>query len=84
MIKIYLQTFYNKFYMEEQKALETLATNIRKLRAINRISQERLAELADLSQQYICSIEKAKVNPSLITILKIAKALGVTINDLAY
>ncbi len=84
MIKIYLQTFYNKCYMEERNALETLATNIRKLRAINRISQERLAELADLSQQYICSIEKAKVNPSLITVRKIADALNVTINELAY
>lgn len=63
---------------------EIIATNLRKFRAIKRISQEELAELSDLSQQYICSIENAKVNPSIFTMMKIAEALNVSVNDLNY
>lgn len=63
---------------------EIIATNLRKFRAIKRISQEELAELSDLRQQYICSIENAKVNPSIFTMMKIAEALNVSVNDLIY
>lgn len=63
---------------------EIIATNLKKFRAIKRISQEELAELSDLSQQYICSIENAKVNPSIFTMMKIAEALNVSVNDLIY
>lgn len=63
---------------------EIIATNLRKFRAIKRISQEEWAELSDLSQQYICSIENAKVNPSIFTMMKIAEALNVSVNDLIY
>ena len=63
---------------------EIIATNLRKFRAIKRISQEELAELSDLSQQYICSIENAKVNLSIFTMMKIAEALNVSVNDLIY
>lgn len=63
---------------------EIIATNLRKFRAIKRISQEELAELSDLSQQYICSSENAKVNPSIFTMMKIAEALNVSVNDLIY
>lgn len=70
--------------MNTKNALEILATNVRKYRAINRMSQEKLAELSDLTQQYICSIENARVNPSFITLVKITEALNVTFNDLVY
>lgn len=70
--------------MNNKNALEILATNVRKYRAINRMSQEKLAELSDLTQQYICSIENARVNPNFITLVKITEALNVTFNDLVY
>lgn len=70
--------------MNNKNALEILATNVRKYRAINRMSQEKLAELSDLTQQYICSIENARVNTSFITLVKITEALNVTFNDLVY
>lgn len=83
-IKIYLQSLYNGGYMNIKATREIIATNLRKFRAIKRISQEELAELSDLSQQYICSIENAKVNPSIFTMMKIAEALNVSVNDLIY
>lgn len=61
---------------------KTLATNLRKYRAINKLSQEQLAELADLSQQYICNMEGEKVNPSCGTLMKLCTALKTTPNDL--
>lgn len=62
--------------------LKIFATNPRKFRAINKLSQEQLAELADLSQQYICNMEGEKVNPSFETIMKLCDALKITPNDL--
>lgn len=70
--------------MEDKQKLEIIATNIRKFRAINRFSQEKLAECANLSQQFVCAIEKCKVNPSILTMDRIANALDVTVNDLIY
>lgn len=63
---------------------KNLADNMRQLRAKMRISQDILAERADLSSQYIYKIENELVNPSVEVLLKISEALGVTLNDLVY
>ena len=61
-----------------------IAGNLRQQRAKYRISQEKLAELTGISQQFICSIETETANPSIEVMLKIADALGITLNDLVY
>lgn len=61
-----------------------IAANLRQQRAKSRISQEKLAEMTGISQQFICSIETEKVNPSIETMLKIANSLNITLNDLVY
>ena len=61
-----------------------IACNLRQQRAKQKISQEKLAELTGISQQFICSIETEKTNPSIEVMLKISEALGVTLNDLVY
>ncbi len=61
---------------------EKLAANIRKYRAVRNWTQEKLAEAADSSQQYICLIEKGKVKVSLEVACDIAEAFGVTLDDL--
>ncbi|MEP0873533.1 helix-turn-helix domain-containing protein [Trichocoleus desertorum AS-A10] len=43
------------------------------------MSQEQLAELAELHRTYISDVETGKVSPSLDNIEKIAKALGISI-----
>ena len=60
------------------------ADNLRQIRAKNRISQDELAELCGISQQYICKIENEKVNPSIYILFKIADSLKITVNDLIY
>ena len=63
---------------------KNIADNLRQIRAKNRISQDELAELCGISQQYICKIENEKVNPSISILFKIADSLKITVNDLIY
>jgi len=50
---------------------------VRELRTERKLSQEDLAEVADLHRNYISQIECGRRNVSLLNILKIARALGV-------
>ena len=62
---------------------QNLANNIKKLREAKGISQEKLARLADVANNTIIKIEGEKnKNPTLDTLKKIAKALGVSLDDL--
>lgn len=62
---------------------QKLPTIIRKLREKNGLSQEKLARLADVSNNTIVNIEAGKQkNPTIDTIRKIAKALGVSLEEL--
>ncbi len=56
---------------------------IRKLREEKGFSQEKLARLADVSNNTIVNIEAGKQkNPTIETIRKIAKALDITLEAL--
>lgn len=48
------------------------------------LSEEELAELADLSTVYISYIENAKRKPSLESLIKICNALDITMDELLY
>ncbi|GHV81021.1 hypothetical protein AGMMS49944_28120 [Spirochaetia bacterium] len=63
--------------MEAEKLREALAANIKKRRKILGISQEKLAEAADLSSQMINGIEGCRIWVSDKTIVKLARALQV-------
>jgi transcriptional regulator with XRE-family HTH domain len=56
---------------------------IRALRSERALSQERLAELADLDRTYVSGIERGERNPSLANLLKIADALGSPLSEIA-
>lgn len=58
--------------------------NIKVYRKQNHLTQEMLAEKADLSISYIKQIESGTEfkNVSLTAMLKLSKALGITIRDL--
>ncbi|PSB28670.1 helix-turn-helix domain-containing protein [Chlorogloea sp. CCALA 695] len=55
---------------------------IRRRRRELDLSQEKLAERAELHRTYISSIERGKLNPSLENIDKLAKALEISISAL--
>jgi transcriptional regulator with XRE-family HTH domain len=60
-----------------------LATVIRRLREAEGLTQEQLAKQADVTQGYIAQLESGlKKNPSLPTLKKLARALGVSVGEL--
>jgi len=63
--------------------MPTISKNIRKLREQKSISQDRLSKLADISLNTIAKLElDDSQNPTIETLQKIAKALGVKVEDL--
>ncbi len=62
---------------------KNLANNIMRLRKQKGLSQEKLARLSDVANNTIIKMETGKNdNPTLETLRKVAKALGVLIEDL--
>ena len=60
-----------------------LSNNLKKLREKKGLSQDRLAKLANVANNTIIKIEQGEnKNPTLDTLKKIAKALGVSVDDL--
>jgi transcriptional regulator with XRE-family HTH domain len=58
--------------------LVQLGKRIRALRAERKISQEELADRADIHRNYISQIEGGKRNVSFYNVVKIARALQVS------
>ena len=55
---------------------------IKRLRAVRGWSQEELAKKAGLARAYIARLEIGRHDPSLSTVVKLAKALKVTVGEL--
>jgi len=62
--------------------LNVLGMNVRKRREERELTQEALAERANLDPTYISGIERGVRNPSVLSVVRIAKALGVTTSKL--
>lgn len=63
--------------------MSTISKNIRKLRELKGISQDRLSKIADISLNTIAKLELDNTqNPTIETLQKIAKALDVRVEDL--
>lgn len=66
------------------KQYQIFSNNVREKRKILNLTQEKLAEMSDLSISYIKQIESCKnfKNLTFTTMLKLSKTLGVSISDL--
>lgn len=56
--------------------------NMRRIRLEKKLTQEKVAELADLHPNYVSSVERAERNISICNIERIAFALEVTMSEL--
>ena len=64
------------------KARQILAANMRRRRAELNLSQEKLAELADLHRTYISSVERCQRNIGVDGIERISRSLKLRLADL--
>ncbi|MGD2351960.1 helix-turn-helix domain-containing protein [Bacillus subtilis] len=60
----------------------SLGQAIKLIRKDSRLTQEELAELANLSRSYVADIERGRYSPSMSTLEKIAEALNITVADI--
>ena len=67
----------NNIIMEDKNRLRNLGINIKSERLRRDISQEKLAELTNISRNSISLIETGKINPTILKVLDIANVLGV-------
>ncbi len=67
-------------YMQSES--KKLGDNLKRLRTEKGISQGDIARELDVSRSFISNIENGKTNPTLSTITKIAKAVGVSTGEL--
>jgi transcriptional regulator with XRE-family HTH domain len=55
---------------------------LKQIRKGKGLSQRTLADKAKMSYTYLCNLEQGKADPSLSTLKRLAKALGVRVVDL--
>lgn len=66
----------------ESALVQAFASNLKRLRGKAGISQEELALRSGLDRTYISGCERCVRNPSLVSVEKIADALGVAAKEL--
>jgi XRE family aerobic/anaerobic benzoate catabolism transcriptional regulator len=62
--------------------LEPFGDAVRTRRLELKLSQERLAFQVGVSSNYVSTIERGRCNPGLLRLVKLAAALGATLDDL--
>ena len=50
--------------------------NFRKMRKMRNLTQEQVAELTGMSQQYISDLERGQRNPTVLTLYELTSPLG--------
>ena len=64
------------------RAQVLFAANMRRIRRAKKLTQEDVANLAELHTNYISSVERGERNISLRNIVRVALALGVSVSEL--
>ncbi|MDW8310626.1 MAG: helix-turn-helix transcriptional regulator [Verrucomicrobiales bacterium] len=62
--------------------LSAFGHNVARLRSQAGLSQDQLAEKADLDRTYLSGIERGVRNPGIKVVIRVARALGVTVDQL--
>jgi transcriptional regulator with XRE-family HTH domain len=63
--------------VQSSDPLAAFGKRLRDLRLRRKVSQEKLAEMAELHRNYVGLMERGESNVSLLTLVALARALGV-------
>ena len=66
---------------KKDRALVRLGRNLREAREAKGWSQEQLAYRCGVHRTYIGGIERAEYNVTILTLLRVTRALGIKLND---
>lgn len=68
--------------MKKNTLLKLVGANIRDARKKKGLTQEELAEKADINPKFLGKVERAETNVSVVTLSKICDALGISLSGL--
>ena len=69
-------------HIQHQRHLKIIGEAIRRFRKRAKLTQEELAEKAELHPVYIGELERGEESASISALMRIAKPLGVRVRDL--
>jgi len=75
----YLQVWINPLMKNEDIQF---GKKLREVRIKKKLSQGDVARILGVHRSYISGLERGRRNPSLVTVQKVAKALGISAKDL--
>ena len=65
-----------------KNVVEKIGLRIKELRNAQGLTQEQLAEKAEISYKYLGEIERGKINPGIINLFKVACGLSLPLKEL--
>jgi transcriptional regulator with XRE-family HTH domain len=68
--------------LRDKKVLEQFGQKLKDLRLQKGLTLEQLAFEADIELSQVHRAEKGKINPTLTTLIALAKGLGITLTEL--
>lgn len=72
----------SNFTSEEREQLASIGSRVKSLRKRQGMTQSEVANECGLNKQYISDVEHGKRNPALLTLIKIANAMNVSLAEI--
>lgn len=70
--------------MDKTELMQIIGQNLKKYREANGLTQESLAEMADISTPFYANLERGKKGMTVLVLRNLADALGVNVYNLLY
>jgi len=67
---------------KDKKYLKLIGDNIARIRREKNLTQVDVCSEIDMDKPYLSSIENGRQNPTLLTLEKIANAIGVSVSEI--
>lgn len=68
--------------LRDQELLIVFGNKLKDLRTLKGLTLQQLAFEADMEISQVHRVEKGKINPTLTTLMALAKGLGITLSEL--